>query len=312
MKRGHKFILSVSFSLIVYIVLFWSMDFANLVDAFFEVGLLSFLAALFFGWINLLLNYLRWEVYLRQSDIRIPKLKSLHIFFSGLTFSILPAKSGNISRFLFLKKENIPVKKSIPIFFVSNISELFVFLAFSGFFIMSNFFDALNLYLIILLSCMAVFFIFRHFFIDFLSSLLGRKKNKEGGQFVSSLDKLLKPKNLAFSILFVIGDLVTMFLSFYTITNAFGLDAPIFLAYSIYLISLILGAVSMLPGGTGVVEGSSIFLLSSYMEVSFAAAIIFLMRLIYLWIEMLIGMVTINLGILDKWSIRKGGKDKDD
>ena len=47
---------------------------------------------------NYLLRYLRWEMYLRALDIRVPLSVSASVFVVGLALSITRVRPGNCSK----------------------------------------------------------------------------------------------------------------------------------------------------------------------------------------------------------------------
>ena len=83
----------------------------------------------------------------------------------------------------------------------------------------------------------------------------------------------------------------------YFVLLGFGIDVIEYLEIiSIYSTSVILGAVSMLPAGIGVTEGSFGGLLSLLeIEISFALALGIVVRLFTLWFGVAVGFISLKL-----------------
>jgi uncharacterized protein (TIRG00374 family) len=131
--------------------------------------------------------------------------------------------------------------------------------------------------------------------------LISLIKNKTNFKFISGLEKtilyskkLVGIKELLVSLILTVIYWGCIGIAFLIIASNFKINIPIFVAFSVYSISLILGVLSMLPGGVGMVEGSSIIILSNYMDASSAAVLVIIMRIITLWLTMLIGVISLN------------------
>jgi uncharacterized protein (TIRG00374 family) len=83
-------------------------------------------------------------------------------------------------------------------------------------------------------------------------------------------------------------------LGYYLILLNFNIDFGIFWASFSYAFAIIVGAVSMLPGGIGVTEGSLTFLLVKRgISNSTAVATTLLVRVVTLWFAVLVGIVSV-------------------
>ncbi len=79
---------------------------------------------------------------------------------------------------------------------------------------------------------------------------------------------------------------------FYILLNLLSLNIPLDLAVSIYAVSLLIGAITFLPGGLGGVEVAMIQLLMlAGAEPSAAATATILIRMSTLWFSVLLGLL---------------------
>jgi hypothetical protein len=65
--------------------------------------------------VNYFLRFLRWEIYLRRSDVRVGASLSMRIFFSGLVMSVTPGKFGELLKAYLVKMHTgAPVSRTGP------------------------------------------------------------------------------------------------------------------------------------------------------------------------------------------------------
>ncbi len=71
------------------------------------------------------MRFLRWELYLRMLDIRVPTRTSGAIFLAGLSMSITPGKVGEFLKSYLLKEAaGVPMARSAPVVFVERVTDL--------------------------------------------------------------------------------------------------------------------------------------------------------------------------------------------
>jgi uncharacterized protein (TIRG00374 family) len=84
--------------------------------------------------------------------------------------------------------------------------------------------------------------------------------------------------------------------AYYLILLNFGFDAGLMWASFSYAFSTIVGAITMLPGGLGVTEGSLTFLLiqrGAPNEIAVAST--FIARVVTLWFALLVGIISVSI-----------------
>jgi uncharacterized protein (TIRG00374 family) len=78
---------------------------------------------------------------------------------------------------------------------------------------------------------------------------------------------------------------------FYIVLINFNQNTSVLWSTFVYAVSSIAGAVSMLPGGLGITEGSlSLFLINGGMPKVTAVASTFIIRVMTLWFAVIVGM----------------------
>ncbi len=295
-----KLAMSLGFSVIVYALIIIIFGPGRIFGALWKISLLSFAAAILLILSSLFFEFLRWLYYLRQLGIRVAWSSCLSIFLSGLMLGFMPAKSGELLRYYLLKRLKVPYHKTIPVHFVSNLTVLFVSLAFASPFLIH--FAGWHVFYASIVFFILLFFSFRFpiIYVKIISFLQKRIRLKVLSDLKKSLEHskvLLGFKQLSVSLLLTFVYYGLIGVAFFAVSSNFEISIPWYQAFGIYSLSLIIGVLSMLPGGIGAVEGSGITLLMNYTDQTSAVVMMMMMRLITLWFTILIGIFAANFSI---------------
>ena len=247
--------------------------------------------------------FARWHLLLKNSKILIPKKDSLLIFFSGFALTIIPGKVGELIKSQLLKtKFEVPRSKTVPIVMLEQMYTLIglVIISFFGIWFFElgayvlGFFTALLIFAFILISSKKVFN-------KLIAIFEKRKFTSRFAEPLSSSYDIIK-KSTKGSITFYASALTTVFwlieaVVVYFVLLAFGVENMEFLmVIPTYATSLMLGFLSFLPMGLGVVEGSlaSFFSLQG-IEVSLSLTIVIIIRIFTRWYGVAVGFVALRL-----------------
>ena len=252
------------------------------------------------GWFVL---FTRWHLLLVNSKIFIPKKSSFVIYLSGIGLSIIPGRIGELIKSQLLKtKFGVPRSKTVPIIILEQLYTLIglVVISFFGIWFFElgmyviGFFTAVLVFAFILISSRKIF--------NKLIAML--EKRKFTSKFVEplSLSYNTIKKSMRGPIVFYASALTVVFwlletLSVYFVLLSFGINYIEFLmVIPIYATSLMLGFLSFLPMGVGVVEGSmaSFFSLQG-IEVSLSLTLVVVIRLFTRWYSIAVGFVALRL-----------------
>mgnify|MGYP001187225319 FL=1 len=221
----------------------------------------------------------------------------------GVSLSIIPGKAGELIKSELLKtKFNIPRSKSVSIIIVEQIYSG-IGLIITSFFGM-YYFD-LGIYITIGFSIIVILLflllsstkLFKKFSIIF-------QKIKFLNKFVENiLDSQQVVKNLITGkfviILISLSTLFWVFIStsVYFILIGFGINIfELFTIWTMYTNSIMLGFVSFLPIGIGVVEGSFAgFMAYRGIDISIALTLIIIVRLLVEWLPISAGFICLKL-----------------
>ena len=251
------------------------------------------------GWFVI---FVRWHLLLKNSKIFIPKKDSLLIFFSGFALAVIPGKAGDLIKSQLLKtKFGIPRSKTVPIVILEQLYTVIglVFLSFFGIWYFElgmyviGFFIALLVFVFILISSRKIF----------NKVVLLLEKWKYTSKFVeplsSSYDTIKKsirgPIAFYASALTIIYWLIETIVVYFTLL-AFGIDSiELLKVIPTYTTSLMLGFLSFIPMGVGVVEGSlaSFFSLQG-IDISLSLTLVVVIRLFTRWYGVIVGFFALK------------------
>lgn len=296
---------SLTLSAAVYTIMLTFFGPEDLLASLLKLPAGDLMTAAGFVTAGLLVEFVRWQYYLNKLDIRVSRSTSLRTYLAGHALSILPAKSGELIRCVLMKKEDVPYDKTIAIHFAS------VFTSFLALFMYTipimRILGVGSGILSISMISLAILFVVSIRYPGIYIKLLSTIEKRVSMKWVSHLRKLventfnlLRPKEVIVSLGLMLVMFFIDYLAFFKIAENFDMQIETFVAYSIYCLSVIIGSLSMVPGGVGIVEGGSAYLLSNYMDASASVLFVVVTRILLMWGPMLLGWIALNLEIMGK------------
>jgi glycosyltransferase 2 family protein len=301
-RLKQKVIISIVIAGVLYLAFTIYADFNQVMNAFGKFNLLLLPLLLFLSFLNYFARFLKWDYYLSIVKVKMKKIDSLSTFMSGLIMSVTPAKLGEVLKSVLVKEiTGEPISKTAPIILAERITDFLslLLIAIVGAFVFDY---GGNITILV-----AAFFIFLIFIIsnkkialpiiNFSERIpLIKKYIHNIHSAYESSYQLLKLKPL---ILMTILSLISWgfeCLGYYFILVNFDVDFGLLWASFSYSFSTIIGAISMLPGGLGLTEGSLTFLLvQKGVSADIAVATTFIVRVVTLWFAVLVGIVSLSV-----------------
>ena len=303
MKIGNKILIVIVAVIGLYAAFLIASDINTIFDkiSYFKIEFIPIILLLITsGWFTL---FFRWHLLLRNAKIFIPIKDSFLILTSGFALTIIPGKVGELVKSQLLKtKFGIARSKTIPIVILEQFYTAIgiVTLSFLGIWYFElgvyvlGFFTAGLVFAFLLLSSRKTF--------NKIVSLLGRRKFtlKFVEPLSSSYDGVKNgirgPISLYASGLSILFWMIEA-ISIYFILLAFGVETIEFLTIvSTYTTSIMLGILSFLPLGIGVVEGSlASFFTIHGIDISLSLTIVVVIRLFTRWYGVSFGFIALKL-----------------
>jgi len=252
--------------------------------------------------LNYLLRFYKWHYYLKTLGIKLRGRDSLSIFLSGLAMSVTPGKLGEVFKSYLLKRLNgTEMSRSVPVVVAERITDVLGLLilaaiSFSAF----QYGTALLVVVLALSVALVVIIKWRRVSLWLLQHtrsvpLLNRLSDSLSVAYESA-HTLFGFKNLVVATVLSVVSWGFECLAMYFVLKGLGVDASVLLGTFVFSFSSLAGAVSLLPGGLLVAEGSStgLLILAGFSKALAAGATI-IIRICTLWFGVMVGLINLPI-----------------
>lgn len=248
---------------------------------------------------------IRQLFFLRTIGIKINLRQSTIIYFAGLSMLFTPGGMGQIvkSRFL-LKNYSQPILKTIPVTIIERYHDALALFSFITIFSFLENITILRIptFIFGMVLLLGALIIKNRKLLDYFERKSNRVRSlvlrfgKSSSEFNNTLHCLSAKENIFYGWLMSMAawslDAVGIFLCFEAFRLSFNFGTTTALGFS----SILFGALSLVPGGTGVTELSFVHLLSTYgVEISTATSLVLFIRLSSIWYTSCIGLVMMKI-----------------
>jgi hypothetical protein len=241
--------------------------------------------------------------------IKLSLKENIKINFAGMLLILTPFATGEVIRTHFLKqKYNQPYVKTIPAIFmeryhdlVSLVSIVAIMLFFKDLLIAKILVMILSIILLISFILIKKRTFYERITVKISSIKYFKKFTENTDQIHDALNQISTKKNTFFAWLLTSISYLFDAVSAYFVFVAFNI--PIDFVFSTLLVytATLFGAVSFLPGGFGITEGSLLnLLLTNGLDFAKASALILFIRLTSIWFSQCIGFTYYKLMRLDR------------
>ena len=254
------------------------------------------------SFLNYISRFLKWDYYLSILKVKIKRIDSFSIFMSGLIMSVTPGKMGELLKAYLVKQiSGTPISRTAPIILAERITDFIslVMIALVGAYVYDygrNVVLTVGLFFFIVVVIisnknLALLIINQFEKVKFLKKYL---LNIHAAYESSYL--LLRPLPLFYMTILSFISWSFECLGYHLILTNFDVDLSYLWASFSYAFATIVGAISMLPGGLGLTEGSLTYMLiqKSYSK-EVAVASTFIIRVVTLWFAVLVGILSVSL-----------------
>lgn len=247
---------------------------------------------------------IRQKIFLKRLGIELKTKESLLLYFSGLSMSITPGGAGEAIKSYYLKKKyGHKISKTFPLVLIERFHDLGVVIsviAFTLIFLQISEVIIVEIIIIPLIIIAYVLVRIKKLFVKTINFFNRIKKlEKIFGGILKSYDgmyEMLDPKTTIKA--WAIGIIAQIFfaLSVYSVFLAFDQDFGFIFTTQVVYSSILFGAISLLPGGVGLTEISTMnFLTDKGIEISLATSITIMLRLATIWFSTIMGLITTKI-----------------
>ena len=302
MKLDNRLILILVAVVGIYAIFLFTSDY-NIISEKISNFKINYLPLILFfvsaSWIPLII---KWHFLLKNSEVDVPLTKSIAVFFSGVAFEITPGQIGALIKSQILKTSyNIPRTKTVPIVIVEKVYDLIgaILASVIGIIILG-----MEIYLIaIAISVLAFIFFFMYhkpaseLFFNRITKLKFFSKHIENiSGFYEIVQKSTNVRAATICILLALAYWFMVSAAAYYTLISFDVNILDYLkVLAIYSTSTLLGAISFIPAGIGITEGSiaGLFTLNG-IDVSTALILAVMIRIFTLWYSVSVGFIALK------------------
>ena len=248
------------------------------------------------SWIPVII---KWHFLLKNCQIEIPLAKSVAVFLSGMFFDITPGQIGALMKSQILKtSSNIPRTKTAPIVLAEKVYDLIgaIVASIIGIIIL-GIHHHLIIIGILVLSTIFFFMYYRpateFFFKRLIKTKFFSKYVENLSEFYEIIQKSTNVKVATICILLAVTYWFIVSAAGYYVLIGFDINILDYLkVLAIYATSTLLGAISFVPGGIGITEGTLTGLLTlEGIGVSVALILSVMIRIFTLWYSALLDLL---------------------
>lgn len=269
-----------------------------------QVSWLDLLLLLLLSLLNYLLRFVRWAKFLRLQGYSVPGVANLRIYLSGFALTTTPGKAGEALRSVLLKPFGVSYPHSLAALLAERLGDLMAVLLLA----------CVGLYAYEparpVVAVMVVGFVFGLWLLQ-QDALLGRMEQWLTRRFHQRLAHLisgfidtlrhsgglLSLPLLGYSLWLGVIAWGAEGIAFYYLLQVMGADVSFTAAIFIYAFSMLIGAISFLPGGLGGAEVTmTALLVLNGMDNAAAVAATLLIRLTTLWFAVVLGLLAMLPG----------------
>jgi len=254
---------------------------------------------------NYVLRFAKWQYFLGVLGVKVPIRLNLWVFFSAFTMVLSPAKLGELVKSLLLKvRLGVPVATTAPVVMAERLTDLAGLLVlcaigFSRFAFGGKTLLVSGVLILAGMVCITRPGFWR--FVDQLSLVRHRSASFRGAikAIEESTRTLLTFRSLLFTVPLSAISWAGEGVALYLIFRSMGLEFDNLMAIAIFAhaFSSVVGALSFLPGGLMVAEGTmGMFFVYAAIPDAMAVSATFLIRAMTLWFAVILGTSVFALG----------------
>lgn len=270
----------------------------EVVQAAGRIGVTGLVLVLCLSLANYALRFVRWHCYLASLGHAVPWRDNLGIYIAGFALTTTPGKMGEMLRSVFLARYGVRYSESIAAFFSERLSDLMAVIGLTLFGI-ASYPPGRPVVLVLVVGAVCVLLVLhRQTWLDRIKQLIDRRLRGRVADFASGIaDVVLHSRQLyrwtplAWGLALGSVAWAAEAFAFHLMTQWLGLELAWPITFFIYAFSMIIGAVSFLPGGLGGAELTMVTLLMlNRVEAPEAVALTVMIRVTTLWFAVLLGI----------------------
>lgn len=271
-----------------------------------NIGIKGIALSLSLTLIAVFFRFLRWNYFLHNLGYHIPFLSSLRIYISGFTLTTTPGKAGEALRSVFLGEYGVPYRTSFGALLAERLSDLLavVLLSLGGLLAYPQ--AKIIVAICVVFIFLVLYVVQKDNWLRAIERFVNKKfKNQFAHIIEFAIETILAFRNCFTIHVFLIGAFfgclawATEGVILYYILQILKSHIPLYTAIFIHAFSLLIGALTFLPGGLGGAEATMYnLLLFNHVSSFIAVTATLILRLCTLWFCVFLGLVVLPKKIL--------------
>lgn len=288
-------VLTIGIAVIGYLAVSTLAGGNEVIEALSRLHAVQVLFVLCLSLFNYLVRAVRWQGYLTELGAEVPLGSSLLYYFAGFSLTTTPGKLGEAVRSVYLSRHGVSYDRSLAMLFVERLSDLAAMIVLSTVALVR--FPQYRIVIgIAVLVCLSLIFLVRErrlllcAYRELRSRARGPAALRRMLSLAISASALTRTGRLAGGLGLGLIAWSAEGVGFYYLLQFMHADLSLGVAVSIYAVSMLIGALSFLPGGIGSTEASMMLLLAlAGVDHADAVAATLVCRLATLWFAVALG-----------------------
>ena len=296
--QWHAMFISIVITVVIYVALSLYAGWHDISKILMQIGWWGLMIALILSLLNYFLRFIRWQYYLYYLGYSIAYGVSWRIYLSGFALTTTPGKAGEMVRSIFLTQKGIPASVSVAAFISERLSDLIAIVLISCIGLLAY----PSMRIPILISIILILICWAGLMYPPITQLLCQIAQRQTNVFGKLLEKIIgiltqikKCHNIKILSLTTILSVVAWSMeawAFYWLLYWCDVNVNYQFAFFVYAVSMLVGALSFLPGGLGGAEATMISLLVYHgVDTHTALAITLFIRLTTLWFAVVLDSI---------------------
>ncbi|MEM1282564.1 MAG: lysylphosphatidylglycerol synthase transmembrane domain-containing protein [Chlamydiota bacterium] len=297
--RFTALIVTVIISVIGYFLFSLWGGWDKVVDGFTQIGFYGAGISILIACISYLFRFARWNYFLHTLGHYVPWLNSLRIYISGFSLTTTPGKAGEALRSIFLIDYGIAYRRSFGALLAERLSDFLavVMLAMGGLLVHPS---ARPIVILSALFVVAILYIVQQdHWLKAIENWTNKKLQNRFAHVVEFfIETILAFRDCFKTHVLLYGTLLGSIawglegIILYLVLHLLGAEISIYTAIFIHAFSLLVGAITLLPGGLGGAEVTMYeLLIFNDVPTSVAVTATLVVRLCTLWFSVLLGLL---------------------
>ena len=298
----HGIWVTAVLTVVVFAGLFAFGNARSVVNALGQFDLRAFAVVIGLTTVGYLVRFAKWELYLDELDIDVPRTTSLTVFFSGLMMVVTPGKAGEVWKAWLLRDmENVPASRTTPVVGAERITDVVSLAVLASVGVVAYGRSPA------ILAAVVVVFVAGLGLLQWRAGCLRILSWAETlpvvGEyadvfetFYESTYVLFRLRPLALATVLSVVAWALEGIALWVTLRGFGVEVSVIAAVFVFALGSVVGAVSLLPGGLGAAEASMTGLLLTFSVTEpIAVAATLVVRVGTLWYAAVLGFAVFTV-----------------